>query len=142
MELDPNLPNFPSMYLTCELQNQLDLWRSHHPPFIQCNPKDLEDEPSPTKLASYIMSAMLHGRYLVGQHLLRRPFVYKVLHCSVSDGPSTEELGEARKCLEASLDWPQVTGIFEVARTAIPIKFGFASQSDTLLFLFGFLKAY
>jgi len=125
---DPELPNFPSIFLTRELQHQLDLWKSHHPPFIQNNPKDTTSVSSSTKLASYIMSAMLHGRYLVGKHLLRRPFVYKILHCSSNETINPDDLAEVKECLDSCLNWPQVTGIFGFARTAIPIKFGFGSQ--------------
>ncbi|KAF3906883.1 hypothetical protein ABW21_db0208564 [Orbilia brochopaga] len=82
------------------------------------------------------MSAMLHGRYLIGMHLMRRPFVYKVLHAPAEEPISQDVLDEVRWCLENAVDWPQITGVFERARTAIPIKFGFGSQFLGQLLLF------
>lgn len=129
------MSQFPSITLSRELQLQLDLWRSHHPPFIQQDPQNSHSPSSPTKLASYVMTAMLHGRYLIGKHLMRRPFVYKALHTPAEEIISPDVLDEVRWCLESSLDWPQITGVFERARTAVPIKFGFGSQCVTC-FLF------
>ncbi|KAF3286988.1 hypothetical protein TWF970_008819 [Orbilia oligospora] len=125
---ESDMTQFPSIALSRELQLQLDLWRSHHPPFIQQDPQNSHSPLSPTKLASHVMTAMLHGRYLVGKHLMRRPFVYKALHTPAEEIISPDVLDEVRSCLESSLDWPQITGVFERARTAVPIKFGFGSQ--------------
>lgn len=125
---ESDMSQFPSIALSRELQLQLDLWRSHHPPFIQQDPQNSHSPLSPTKLASHVMTAMLHGRYLVGKHLMRRPFVYKVLHTPAEEVINPDVLDEVRWCLESSLDWPQITGVFERARTAVPIKFGFGSQ--------------
>ncbi|KAJ6255860.1 hypothetical protein Dda_9319 [Drechslerella dactyloides] len=137
---EPEMPQFPSIALSRELQIQLDLWRSTHPPSIQQDPQNnigaTYSPASPTKLASHIMSAMLHGRYRVGMHLMRRPFVYKVLHTPADKGISEEDLNEVRLCLENAVAWPQITGVFEKARTAIPIKFGFGSQFMGQLLLF------
>ncbi|KAK6500507.1 hypothetical protein TWF481_010851 [Arthrobotrys musiformis] len=125
---ESEMAQFPSITLSRELQLQLDLWRSHHPPFIQQDPQNSHSPLSPTKLASHVMTAMLHGRYLVGKHLMRRPFVYKALHTPAEEVISPDVLDEVRWCLESSLNWPQITGVFERARTAVPIKFGFGSQ--------------
>ncbi|KAK6530586.1 hypothetical protein TWF281_007426 [Arthrobotrys megalospora] len=133
---ESDISQFPSIALSRELQLQLDLWRSHHPPFIQQDPQASHSPLSPTKLASHVMTAMLHGRYLVGKHLMRRPFVYKVLHTPAEEVISPDVLDEVRWCLESSLDWPQITGVFERARTAVPIKFGFGSQFMGQLLLF------
>ncbi|KAK6359163.1 hypothetical protein TWF696_000331 [Orbilia brochopaga] len=135
---EPGMQQFPSIALSRELQLQLDRWRSTHPPFIQQDPQNsnIHSPTSPTKLASHIMSAMLHGRYLIGMHLMRRPFVYKVLHVPAGEIISSDVLDEVRRCLENAVDWPQITGVFEKARTAIPIKFGFGSQFLGQLLLF------
>ncbi|EWC48742.1 hypothetical protein DRE_00047 [Drechslerella stenobrocha 248] len=133
---EPEMPEFPSIALSRELQIQLDLWRSAHPPVIQQGPENAHSPASPTKLASHIMSAMLHGRYLVGKHMMRRPFVYKVLHTPSGEAISPDVMDEFRWCLENALDWPQITGVFEKARMAIPLKFGFGSQFMGQLLLF------
>ncbi|EPS35344.1 hypothetical protein H072_11289 [Dactylellina haptotyla CBS 200.50] len=133
---EPDMSQFPSVTLSRELQLQLDLWRSHHPQFIQQDPQNSHSPSSPTRLASHVMSAMLHGRYLVGKHIMRRPFIYKALHTPQEEAIGPDVLDEVRWCLEGALDWPQITGVFERARTAIPIKFGFASQFMGQLLLF------
>ncbi|KAF2686043.1 hypothetical protein K458DRAFT_441695 [Lentithecium fluviatile CBS 122367] len=123
---------YPSPTLTAEMHHQLEQWRTNLPPSLQfSDDENADDSPSP---AHVIAKAMLRSRYLVAKFHIGRPFLYKALHAPSHTTDS--EYREIRKGLKGGTYWPTTMGLCVQMKSALPIKFGWCSQSYGQVLLF------
>ncbi|KAJ5908445.1 hypothetical protein N7495_001127 [Penicillium taxi] len=146
--------SIPLPAVNVELHHQLEQWRTNLPAAIKfpdltnslshSTPGDLSLHPSPKTPASphpsprpddkrrplspavAVTDAMLHGRHMIAQFHIGRPYLYKALR--IPEKLTDDDLEQIKSGLRNAMDWPVIQGIFQDMKSCIPIKFAFCSQ--------------
>ena len=116
--------DLPSPRIHSELFHQIEQWKASLPSALQFGTEPMPLRPRNPGHA--LAEALLRSRHQVIHFHLGRPYLYKALHDSSK--LTEHDLDAIRGTWVAAMYWPMVMGVCKRMKSAMLLKFGWASQ--------------